>query len=128
MSLSTTKVVISIIVVLSLAFVAESFVGKVVACELSEQGWEIPDLGGLKAELERNREEEGKIYKNEAFILNDTLFVGRLSCDGNIFTYVFDGNMDGKMDYWIVDGDGDGIFENLCYPEDEAIIPDWVKK
>ena len=58
MSLSTTKVVISIIVVLSLAFVAESLVGKVVACELSEQGWEIPDLGGLKAEGERIRERD----------------------------------------------------------------------
>jgi hypothetical protein len=36
--------------------------------------------------------------------------------------------MDGKMDYWLVDKDGDGIFENLCYPNEEAVIPEWVKK
>jgi hypothetical protein len=125
---STTKVLMSLLMALSLAFGAESLLGKAVACELSEQGWEIPDLEGLKAELSENRENEGKKYRTEAFILNNTLFVGRLSCEGDIFTYVFDENMDGKIDFWIVDGDGDGIFETLCYPDDEAIIPEWVKK
>jgi hypothetical protein len=128
MSSSTTKVVISIIMALTLAFGAGSIVGKVVACELEEQGWETPDLEGLKAEGERIREKEGKIYKNEVFILNNTFLVGRLSCEGNIFTFAFDENMDGKIDYWLVDGDGDGIFENLCYSDEEAIIPEWVKK
>ncbi|MGD9076617.1 MAG: hypothetical protein PVJ69_15470 [Desulfobacteraceae bacterium] len=128
MTSSTTKVLISIIMALSLVYGAESLVGKAVACELAEQGWEIPDLEGLKAELEETREQKGKKYKTEAFILNNTLFVGRLSCEGNVFTYVFDENIDGKIDFWIVDGDGDGIFETLCYPDDEAIIPEWVKK
>ena len=28
----------------------------------------------------------------------------------------------------IMDGDGDGLIETLSYPDDEAIIPEWVKK
>ena len=128
MTLSTTKVVISVIMGLSLAFAAESLVGEAVACEFSEQGWEIPNLKGLKAELVENTENDGKTYKREAFVLDNTIFVARMSCEGNIFTYVFDQNMDGKIDFWIVDGDGDGIFETLCYPGDETFIPEWVKK
>lgn len=128
MTSSITKILISTILALSLAFVAEFLGGKAVACEIAEQGWEIPNLEGLKAELVGNRENDGKTYKKEAFILNNTSFVARMSCEGNIFTYVFDQNMDGEIDYWIVDGDGDGIFETLCYPDDEAVIPEWVKK
>ena len=114
--------------VLLLSVLTGSLVGEVFACERSEQGWEIPDLEGLKAVLSKERKEEGKTYRHEAFIVNDTFFVSRLSCEGKVFTYAFDQNMDGKMDYWIFDGDGDGKFENLCYPNDEAIIPEWVKK
>jgi hypothetical protein len=125
---STSKAIISIILALSIAFGADFIVGKAVACEFAEQGWETPVLEGLKVEGERTRKKEGKMYKNEVFTIKNTAFVARLSSEGNIFTYILDENMDGKMDYWIVDGDGDGIFENLCYPNDEAVIPEWVKK
>ena len=125
---STTWVVIFFVLVLSLAFPAQALIGKAVACEIQEQGWEVPDLEGLKAELVDFKEKDGKKFKNEAFLLYETFLVGRLSCEGKIYTYVFDGNKDGKIDYWIVDGDGDGIFETLCYPDDEAVIPEWVKQ
>ena len=110
---STTQIVVSIIMALSLAFAAESLLRKAFACEIAEQGWEIPDLEGLKAELEEDKEEEGKKYRTEAFILNNTLFVARLSCEGNVFTYVFDENMDGNIDFWIMDGDG-WLFRGKC--------------
>ena len=124
----TTAVVIFMIMVFSLALGVPFPVGKAGACEVQEQGWEVPALEGLKAEMVGNNEEGGNKFKTEAFILNEHLFVARLSCNGNIFTYAFDENADGSLDYWIVDGDGDGIFETLCYPDDESIIPDWVKK
>ena len=68
MTPSTTRVVIFFIMVVSLALGAQSMIGKAVACETNEQGWEIPDLEGLEAELAANDEVDGKIYKREAFV------------------------------------------------------------
>jgi hypothetical protein len=64
--LSRTRVVIFSILVLFFAFGAQSPVGKAVACEIEEQGWEVPALEGLKTELVGDQEADGKIYENEA--------------------------------------------------------------
>lgn len=123
-----TKALTSISMVLFVSFGSVSLSGKAIACERAEQGFEIPDLGGLDVVMKKDYEVAGKKYKQEAFVVNNASFVSRLSCEGKIFTYAFDGNKDGKLDYWIVDDDGDGIFEKLCYPDDETYIPEWVKE
>ena len=123
-----TGMLIFIMMVASFVLGAQSPGEKAVACEVEALGWDVPDLEGVEAELSANDEVDGKIYKREAFVLNNTSFVATVSRKGRIFTYIFDTNKDAKIDYWIVDGDGDGIFETLCYPNDKSFIPEWVKK
>ena len=76
-------------------------------------GYEVPDLTGLtpnKTFYEKDKETgltyKGEIFLNVKFECNNQ-HVMRLSRDGKIFAYVIDKERDKKVDYAIVDRNGE---------------------
>ena len=100
------------------------------ALVINQEGYEVPDLTGLKPYAKGYLKSEPRVYV-ERFFTKDAGRVAKFSYDNGkelkTFGYTIDHNKINPGDYTICDNDGDGIFETKYKIYEEFDIPAGVK-
>jgi len=101
------------------------------AMEVNPEGYEVPDLTGIEPDAtDYSETEKGLVFKIEAFKSEDWITglgqsIYRFSRDGKIFGYFITKSF--KVPYFIIDNDGDGIFESKYGAKEAFPMPKWVE-
>jgi hypothetical protein len=97
-----------------------------IAQEINQEGWPIPDLGGLTPYSITIQHVDGVEKIVEKFYTPSGGHVARVSGNGKVFAYAVDKDQEPPIDYLLIDPDGLGKFTQKFKSEDSYFIPEWV--
>ncbi len=99
---------------------------QVMAQEIREEGWPVPDLTGLIPYSMSIKQIDGAEKVVEKFYTPNGGQVARISANGRVFAYAIDSDREPPIDYLLLDPKGDGRFTQKFKPEQFFSIPEWV--
>jgi hypothetical protein len=94
--------------------------------EINEEGWPIPDLGGLAPYSITIQDVDGVEKIVEKFYTPSGGHVARVIGNRKVFAYAVDKDQDPPIDYLLVDPEGSGKFTQKFRSEESYFIPGWV--
>jgi hypothetical protein len=102
--------------------------GALVAQQMNERGWPLPDLKELIPYSISVKTVDGIEKMTEKFYTSAGGHIARILGNGRVFAYAVDSDREPPIDYLLLDSDGSGKFTQKFGPHESYLIPEWVSK